>query len=233
MTLPRVFGLPHLSEDAVAAFADGVLAPAAALRAERHCAECRECAEAIRGQREAATMLRAAAAPALPSGLLDRLSGLSMSAPLPPPMSGLPTMIGEDGIPVFVAHNPAPPRPHTEAQSQPQQPSTENRRSATSPTRRASLPMGLLASAAAVVAAGTLGAHVGSGTGADTATGPAANNIGSVATAAVDGTARRSSRPESPSALAARALLSSSPGPIQHSGYPGFRLASGRSTPAP
>ncbi len=80
MSGPRVFGLPHLSEDAVAAFADGVLSAAAASRAQRHCAECAECADAVRGQREAAMLLRAAQAPALPSGLLDRLAGLPMSA---------------------------------------------------------------------------------------------------------------------------------------------------------
>ena len=44
MTGPSVFGLPHLSEDAVAAFADGVLSSAATVRARRHCAECTECA---------------------------------------------------------------------------------------------------------------------------------------------------------------------------------------------
>src|SRR6201989_3010552 len=102
MTVPRVFKLPHLSEDAVAAFADGVLAQAAAGRAQRHCLECPECADAVRGQREAAMMLRAACAPSLPAGLLDRWAGLPMSAPLPPPRGGLPTTLNSDGVPVFV-----------------------------------------------------------------------------------------------------------------------------------
>ena len=104
MSVPSVFGLPHLSEDAVAAFADGVLAPAAAARATRHCRECEECAEAVRGQREAVFLLRSAIAPSLPSGLLDRLAGLPMSAELPPPTSGLPTTLDTYGNPVFIAH---------------------------------------------------------------------------------------------------------------------------------
>ena len=105
MTGPRVFGLPHLSEDAVAAFADGVLSAAAASRARRHCAECAECADAVRGQRETALLLRTAPAPALPSGLLDRLAGLPMSAPLPPLRGGLPTVLGADGTAMFLAHD--------------------------------------------------------------------------------------------------------------------------------
>lgn len=147
MTVPRVFGLPHLSEDAVAAFADGVLSPAAAVRAERHCAECAECAEAVRIQREAAMMLRSAVAPRLPSGLLDRLAGVPMSAPLPPRMSGLPTVLGDDGVPMFVAHKSTPEPGFNAAM------------------RRGILPMGMLASAAAVVAAGALGGQIQSSAG--------------------------------------------------------------------
>lgn len=170
MTYPRVFGLPHLSEDAVAAFADGVLAPAATARAQRHCAECSECAEAVRGQREAAMMLRTSAAPALPSGLLDRLAGLPMSASLPPPRSGLPTMLGSDGIPVFIAHDPsgsrAIPPPVDGGHDRVAVP--EHR---SSHHRRGLLPVTMLASVAAVVAAGTLGGNV-------TAAGPANDHPG-------------------------------------------------------
>jgi hypothetical protein len=144
MTLPKVFGLSHLSEDAVAAFADGVLSPAATIRAQRHCDVCEDCADAVHGQREAAMMLRAATAPSAPSGLLDRLAGVPMSAPLPPSRGGLPTVLGDDGVPMFVAYS-APSRLTGETQ----------------PThRRGFLPMGMLASAAAVVAAGTLGGPV-------------------------------------------------------------------------
>ncbi|MDQ1738386.1 MAG: hypothetical protein QOE53_38 [Pseudonocardiales bacterium] len=164
MSSPRVFGLPHLSEDAVAASADGVLSAAAASRAQRHCAECAECADAVRGQREAAMMLRAAQAPALPSGLLARLNGLPMSAPLPPSRGGLPTMLGADGIAMFVAHDvhkageaAEASQPHGRAQFQTQ---TQPPAQARPAHRRAVLPMTVLASAAAVVAAGTLGGHV-------------------------------------------------------------------------
>src|SRR4051812_38394997 len=156
MSGPRVFGLPHLSEDAVAAFADGVLSANAAGRARRHCAECAECAGAVRIQREAAMLLRTAQAPALPSGLLDRLAGLPMSTPLPPPRGGLPTVLGADGTPFFVAHDVhkalsagVHPEggPSGEAPSRPMH-------------RRGALPVTVLASAAAVVAAGTFGGHV-------------------------------------------------------------------------
>lgn len=151
MTVPRVFKLPHLSEDAVAAFADGVLAQSAAGRAQRHCLECPECADAVRGQREAAMMLRTAGVPSLPAGLLDRLAGLPMSAPLPPPRGGLPTTLNAEGVPVFVAYRPVakPADPPQQDQSQPGQ-----------HHRRVLLP--IVASAAAVVAAGAIGGSVSS-----------------------------------------------------------------------
>lgn len=160
MSGPDVFGLPHLSEDAVAAFADGVLSAAATARARKHCGECPECADAVRGQRETAMMLRAAKAPALPAGLLDRLSGLPMSAQLPPPRSGLPTVLGADGIPMFVAHNPAAGN-----RGEPDQALIE-RGGQLQPVphpsghRRGAMPLTILASAAAVLAAGTLGGQV-------------------------------------------------------------------------
>jgi anti-sigma factor RsiW len=149
MSVPSVFGLPHLSEDAVAAFADGVLSSSAAARAQRHCAECPECAEAVRGQREAAMMLRSAAAPSLPSGLLDRLAGVPQSAPLPPPRHGLPTVLGADGVPMF---DTRPRRDEHESEDGQAHTSSHG-------LRRGTLPFGLLASAAAMVAAGTLGGH--------------------------------------------------------------------------
>ncbi|HEY2044002.1 MAG TPA: hypothetical protein VGH11_15090 [Jatrophihabitans sp.] len=158
MTVPSVFGLPHLSEDAVAAFADGVLSPAASARAQRHCAACAECSEAVRGQREAAMMLRTAAVPQLPSGLLDRLAGVPMSAPLEPPSSGLPTVLGADGVPMFVSHNPSA-RSSRSIVEQPEAEPEQTGHDTTHTARRGTLPLGLLASAAAVVAAGTLGAH--------------------------------------------------------------------------
>ena len=173
MSSPRVFGLPHLSEDAVAAFADGVLTAAAASRAQRHCAECAEFADSVRVQLVAAMMLRAAQAPSLPSGLLDRLNGLPMSAPLPPPSrGGLPTVLGADGTAMFVAHDVHKARGtgharHPQGPAQPPEQTPNQTRFQTQPPaqsrpahRRAALPMTVLASAAAVVAAGTLGGQV-------------------------------------------------------------------------
>lgn len=188
MSNPRVFGLPHLSEDAVAAFADGVLSAAATSRAQRHCAECAECADAVRGQRETAMLLRTAQAPALPSGLLDRLAGLPMSASLPPPRGGLPTVLDADGTAMFVAYDVH--RADLLRAEESDLRRTDQRgvgsdgadqRGAGSdgaaprgtghrgdgypdhgrpPHRRGALPVTVLASAAAVVAAGTLGGHV-------------------------------------------------------------------------
>jgi hypothetical protein len=154
MTVPSVFGLPHLSEDAVAAFADGVLSDAAAVRARKHCSECSECAQAVRVQRETAMLLRTASAPAAPAGLLDRLAGLPMSTSLPPPRSGLPTMLGADGVPVFVAHNPRRSTGQTELHAHAAATGQQH------PHRRVLLPVGILASAAAVVAAGAIGSNV-------------------------------------------------------------------------
>ena len=83
----------HLSDEAVAACADGVLTGTARERARRHCAECPECTYAVAVQREAVWALRAAPAPALPSGLLDRLR----SVPVTTPVRTLPTALGPDG----------------------------------------------------------------------------------------------------------------------------------------
>lgn len=222
MTSP-VFGLPHLSEDAVAAFADGVLSAAAASRAQRHCAECVECADAVRGQRETAMMLRAAQAPALPSGLLDRLAGLPMSTPLPPPSrGGLPTVLGADGTAMFVAHDmrkardpqagdplvsdPRAGDPHARdpragdphagdpragdpragdpqaGRSAGEHPDAPAPPPARSMHRRGALPVTVLASAAAVVAAGTFGGQVSTLAAATERQAPAgaANVVGSL-----------------------------------------------------
>ena len=83
----------HLSDQAVAAFADGVLSGSARERARRHTADCPECAYAVAVQREAVWALRAAPAPALPTGLLDRLR----EVPVTTPISMLPTTLAADG----------------------------------------------------------------------------------------------------------------------------------------
>jgi hypothetical protein len=83
----------HLSDEAVAAFADGALSGHAQQRARRHTSECPECAYAVAVQREAAWALRAAPAPALPTGLLDRLREVPSATRLQLP----PTALGADG----------------------------------------------------------------------------------------------------------------------------------------
>jgi hypothetical protein len=83
----------HLSDEAVAAFADGVLRGHARERAARHTETCTECGYAVQVQREAAWALRAAPAPALPTSLVDRLRMLPDTTPL----TALPTVFDDDG----------------------------------------------------------------------------------------------------------------------------------------
>ena len=87
----------HLSDEAIAAFADNVLTGHARERARRHTDECPECAYSVAVQREAVWALRAAPAPSLPSGLMDRLREVPASTPI----SVLPTAIGPDGSTMF------------------------------------------------------------------------------------------------------------------------------------
>lgn len=95
----------HLSDEAVAAFADGVLSGHARDRASKHAAGCPECAYAVAVQREAVWALRAAPAPPLPSGLLDRLR----SVPSTTPLNVVPTAIGPDGSAMFAAFGTTTP----------------------------------------------------------------------------------------------------------------------------
>jgi anti-sigma factor RsiW len=83
----------HLSDEAVAAFADGVLTGHARERATRHINSCAECAHAVKVQREAAFALRSAAAPALPSSLRERLRTVPQTTEIPT----LPTTVAPDG----------------------------------------------------------------------------------------------------------------------------------------
>jgi hypothetical protein len=83
----------HLSDEAVAAYADGVLTGHARERATRHVNSCSECGHAVKVQREAAFVLRAAAAPAPPSALMDRLRMLPDTTPI----NTLPTVVAPDG----------------------------------------------------------------------------------------------------------------------------------------
>jgi anti-sigma factor RsiW len=92
----------HLSDEAVAAFADGVLTGRARDRAARHLNDCAECRQAVKTQREAAFALRHAAAPALPTGLLDKLR----TVPQTTPITTLPTAVGPDGSTVLSTFAP-------------------------------------------------------------------------------------------------------------------------------
>jgi anti-sigma factor RsiW len=87
----------HLSDEAVAAFADDVLGRSARERARRHITACPECAHAVAVQREAVWALRSAGAPALPTGLLDRLRDV----PTTTPIRQLPTHVTDDGTAMF------------------------------------------------------------------------------------------------------------------------------------
>jgi anti-sigma factor RsiW len=89
----------HLSDEAIAAFADGVLPEPARARAARHAAACPECRHAVAVQREAVWALRAAPTPPLPTGLLDRLR----SVPTTTPLDVAPATLGPDGSAMFAA----------------------------------------------------------------------------------------------------------------------------------
>jgi hypothetical protein len=87
----------HLSDEAIAAFADDVLTGHARERARRHTTSCAECNYAVLVQREAVWALRSAAAPSLPSGLLDRLRDV----PVTTPIRRVPTALDEHGTAMF------------------------------------------------------------------------------------------------------------------------------------
>ena len=103
----------HLSDEAVAAFADGVLSGHARERASRHVLACPECAHAVAVQREAVWALRAAQAPPLPTSLVDRLR----SVPSTTPLGNAPAALAPDGSAMFAAFGSigsaalVPPRP--------------------------------------------------------------------------------------------------------------------------
>lgn len=94
----------HLSDEAVAAFSDGVLRGHARERAQRHTGQCAECAHAVAVQREAVWALRAAPAPALPTALLDRLRDV----PLTTPIQSVPTAMDSDGTTMFASFGVTP-----------------------------------------------------------------------------------------------------------------------------
>lgn len=141
----------HLSDEAIAAFADGVLSGHARDRASRHAAACRECAHAVGVQREAVLALRAAPAPSMPSGLLERLR----SVPSTTPINVSPTAIGPDGSAMFAAFGTM-----TAAALVPPRPTERPSRSTEAPSRpaevRAHRVRPIVMTAAAVAAAGVV-----------------------------------------------------------------------------
>jgi hypothetical protein len=92
----------HLSDEAVAAFADGVLGGLARDRATRHVSGCAECRAAVQVQREAVLALRAAVAPQASAALFDRLRAV----PLTTPLTTLPTAIAADGSTMLATFSP-------------------------------------------------------------------------------------------------------------------------------
>ena len=99
MNLP----VQHLSDEAVAAFADGVLRRPPTIAPRGTSPSARECAAAVDEQRVAASLLRAAPAPSLPAGLLDRLRAVPVTTPLRPQAMAL----APDGSAVFPAFGTA------------------------------------------------------------------------------------------------------------------------------
>ena len=106
MTLPDV----HLAEEALAAYVDGVLSPSADDRAERHLRGCAECRAAVEAQREAKTLIAAAADPELPAGLLAKLLAVPMTADLGGGDRVLAVAGDELGWATDLAVRPADPR---------------------------------------------------------------------------------------------------------------------------
>lgn len=102
--------LAHLSDEAVAAFADGVLREAARARAQQHLGGCSECREAVRGQRAATAVLRAAPLPCLPAGLAERLLSLPGTTSVQLSEFG-PAALSADNQPMFAAFHNRDPLP--------------------------------------------------------------------------------------------------------------------------
>ncbi|MGH3766640.1 MAG: zf-HC2 domain-containing protein [Pseudonocardiaceae bacterium] len=79
----------HLAVDAVVAFVDGELAPAADDRAAAHLMECSSCAAEIAAQRQASSVVRSAHCPPAPADLLAALLDIPQTADLPDIAPGL------------------------------------------------------------------------------------------------------------------------------------------------
>jgi anti-sigma factor RsiW len=86
--------------DAVVAFVDGELSPAACDRAAAHVARCPYCAAEVSAQRQARAAVRAADTPAVPAALLASLRAIPQEVELPGSQDGL--AISQDGQLVVV-----------------------------------------------------------------------------------------------------------------------------------
>lgn len=75
----------HLALEAVVAYVDGELSPAAQARAATHVATCGQCSSDVAAQREAKGVLRTAGGPDLPGDLLTRLCRIPFTTDLQPP----------------------------------------------------------------------------------------------------------------------------------------------------
>jgi anti-sigma factor RsiW len=97
MTDQRGWGLSeqHLMPDAVVAFVDGELSPAACDRAAAHVARCPYCAAEVSAQRQARAAVRSADTPAVPAALLASLRAIPQEVELSGSPDGL--AISQDG----------------------------------------------------------------------------------------------------------------------------------------
>jgi anti-sigma factor RsiW len=143
----------HLSDEAVAAYADGVLGATARLRAERHIASCPDCAYSVAVQREAVFALRGAPAPALPTGLLDRLRAVPTTTVL---ATTPPLTLSPDGSASFPSYG----TPHRSDDARPMSGHPAGPTPSIAPPSRRHVRFGTvgLAAAVAVTAVATMSA---------------------------------------------------------------------------
>lgn len=105
------WGENHLGLDAIVAFVDDELTPAARGRACEHLAGCPECAAEVVAQRQARTELRDAEVPSMPSSLLNSLRAIPNDADLPGPPPGLALSADGQFVSLLRPEPPQPPPP--------------------------------------------------------------------------------------------------------------------------
>lgn len=111
MTDERGWGLSeqHLLPDVVVAFVDGELSATAHDRAAAHMARCPHCLADIVAQRQAASAVQSADAPAVPAGLLAALRAIPQQVEMPATPDGL--AMTDDGQLVVVQRPERMPAP--------------------------------------------------------------------------------------------------------------------------